>query len=129
MVQQEITKLEQQLAEKRAYLEQQAAETQQEVPPEKEIVRQVVGERIQQHVPAYQPAPQKQDDNTSSYNDPQLVAKVQELVNVAFSKGIDDAVRSVAQSGNAALIDAFHDVLVDQLYDMLVERKKLEPVK
>ncbi len=143
-VQQEIAKLEQQLAEKRASLEQQAAETKQEVPHDKDIVRQVVGERIQSrleesrildsqsesgHAPAYQPAPKKQDDASTSYNDPQLAPKVQELVNVAFTKGIDEAVRSVVQSGNPALVDAFHDVLVDQLYDMLVERKKLEPVK
>ena len=110
-------------------MEQQASETRQEVPHEKEIVRQVVGERFQQHAPAYQPAPKKQDDTSTSYNDPQLAPKVQELVNLAFTKGIDDAVRSVVQSGNPALIDAFHDVLVDQLYDILVERKKLEFVK
>ena len=128
--QQEIAQLEQQLAEKRASLEQRSAETQAEVPHEKEILRQVVGEKIQQHAPAYQPAPQKQqDDDQSSYNDPQLVDKVQELVNLAFTKSIDDAVRSVVQSGNPALIDAFHDVLVDKLYDTLIERKKLEKVK
>lgn len=128
-VQQEIANLEQQLAEKRASLEQQSAETSQEVPHEKELLRQVVGEKIQQHAPTYQPAPQKQQDDQSSYDDPQLVDKVQELVNLAFNKSIDDAVRSVVQSGNPALIDAFHDVLVDKLYDTLLERKKLEEIK
>lgn len=128
-VQQEIANLEQQLAEKRASLEQQSAETSQEVPHEKEILRQVVGEKIQEHAPTYQPAPQKQQDDQSSYDDPQLVDKVQELVNLAFNKSIDDAVRSVVQSGNPALIDAFHDVLVDKLYDTLLERKKLEEIK
>lgn len=117
------------MAEKKAALEQ-GAETQAEVPHEKEILRQVVGEKIQQHAPAYQSAPQKQqDDDQSSYNDPQLVDKVQELVNLAFAKSIDDAVRSVVKTGNPALIDAFHDVLVDKLYDTLLERKKLEEVK
>lgn len=129
-IQQEIATLEQQLAEKRASLEQRSAETQAEVPHEKEILRQVVGEKIQEHAPSYQPAPQKrQDDDQSSYNDPQLADKVQELVNLAFIKSIDDAVRSVVKTGNPALIDAFHDVLVDQLYDTLLERKKIEPVK
>lgn len=135
-VQQEIANLEQQLAEKRASLEQQSLETGQEAPHEKEVLRQVVGERIQQHAPAYQPAPQKQQDDQLaspaggfSYNDPQLVNKVQELVNLAFAKSIDDAVRSVVKTGNPALIDAFHDVLVDKLYDTLIERRKLETVK
>ena len=128
-IEQEIANLEQQLAEKRANLEQRSAETQAEVPHEKELLRQVVGEKIQQHAPSYQPAPQKQQDDQSSYNDSQLVDKIQELVNLAFNKSIDDAVRSVVQSGNPALIDAFHDVLVDKLYDTLIERKKLETVK
>ena len=133
-VQQEITQLEQQLAEKRASLEQRSAETQAEVPHEKELLRQVVGEKIQQHAPAYQPPPtggpqKQQDDDQSSYNDPQLVDKVQELVNLAFTKSIDDAVRSVVKTGNPALIDAFHDVLVDKLYDTLIERKKINPIK
>ena len=133
-IEQEIANLEQQLAEKRANLEQQSAETQAEVPHEKDLLRQVVGEKIQQHAPSYQPArpgpvSQKQQDDQSSYNDPQLVDKIQELVNLAFNKSIDDAVRSVVQSGNPALVDAFHDVLVDKLYDTLLERKKLKEVK
>ena len=119
-VQQEIAQLEKQIAEKRAGVE---------APHEKEVLRQIVGEKIQQHAPSYQPAPTKKQDDQFSYNDPQLADKVQELVNLAFTKGVDDAVRSVAQSGNPALIDAFHDVLVDQLYDTLVERKQLEVVK
>lgn len=129
-VQQEIATLEQQLAEKRASLEQRSAETQAEFPHEKELLRQVVGERFQQHAPTYQPAPQKQqDDDQSNYNDPQLVGKIQELVNLAFGKSIDDAVRSAVKTGNPALIDAFHDVLVDKLYDTLIERRKLDIVK
>ena len=128
-VQQEITQLEQQLAEKRASLEQRSAETQTEVPHDKEILRQVVGEKIQQHAPAYQSVPQKQQDDQSSYNDPQLVDKVQELVNIVFSSDLDNAIKSAVRSGNPALIDSFHDAIVDQLYDTLIERKKLEKVK
>ena len=133
-VQQEITQLEQQLAEKRASLEQRSAETQTEVPHDKEILRQVVGEKIQQHAPAYQPPPtggpqKQQDDDQSSYNDPQLVDKVQELVNIVFSSDLDNAIKSAVRSGNPAFIYSFHDAIVDQLYDTLIERKKLEKVK
>ena len=131
-IQQEIATLEQQLAEKRASLEQGSAETQAEVPQEKELLRQAVGEKIQQsrrqEESGSRPQASGQDDQ-SSYNDPQLVDKVQELVNLAFNKSIDDAVRSVVKTGNPALIDAFHDVLVDKLYDTLIERKKINPIK
>ena|SRR3989338_9222973 len=132
-IQQEIAQLEQQLAEKRASLEQGASETGQEAPHEKEILRQVVGEKIQEYAPSYQPSRPSPvavpNDDKQSYNNPQLIEKVQELINIAFDKSIGDAVRAATQSGNPALIDAFHDVIVDQLYDTLLERKKLEQVK
>lgn len=130
-IQQEITRLEQQLTEKRASLEQQSAETDKEVPHDKEILRQVVGEKIQEHAPAYTPQAQSQphDDTAQSYADPNLKDKVQELVNLAFNKSLEEGIKEAAKLNNSALIDAFHDVLVDQLYDALLERKKLEPVK
>jgi len=130
-IQQEIAKLEQQLAEKRAGIEQESAETDKEVPQDKEILRQVVGERIQQQAPQYQPAPIKpqRDDATQSYADPDLKDKVQELVNLSFNKSLEEGIKEATKSNNFALIDAFHDVLVDQLYDTLLERKKLEAVK
>lgn len=135
-IQNEIDVLEQQLAEKRASLESGSAETGQEIPHEKEILREVVGEKIQQYSPSYlpagrqgQPAPASPDGDDQPSYAPELAEKVQELVNLAFSKSIDDAIKDVVKSGNPALVDAFHDTLVDQLYDTLIERKKLEPVK
>ncbi|MEX2090573.1 MAG: hypothetical protein WD989_00345 [Candidatus Paceibacterota bacterium] len=129
-IEQEIAQLEQQLADKRSALGIESSEKSESFPQDREILRQVVGEKIKEHAPEYQPAPaQQNDDDQSSYNDPQIVAQVQELVDLAFSKSMDDAIKSVVQSGNPALIDAFHDVLVDKLYDTLVERKKLEEVK
>ena len=132
-IEQEIANLEQQLAEKKAGLEQQSADTEQEVPHAKEILRQVVGEKIQQHLPAGLPAGRQakpqQDDTTQSYADPELKDKIQELVSLAFNKSLEDGIKEATKSNNPALIDAFHDVLVDQLYDTLIERRKLEAVK
>ena len=51
---------------------------------------------------------------------------VQNLVNTAFTKSLKDAADDARKTNNAALIDAFHDALVDQLYDHLVERGKLK---
>ena len=95
-LEQEIIQLEQQLAEKRAVLERDgelpaASEVE---PSEKEMLRGVIGERIQQQIPQYQPTPPvqslpakpQQDDSVLSYVLPELKDKVQELVNLVFNK-------------------------------------------
>jgi len=125
-IEQEIAQLEKQLSEKKAALGQ--TEVKDSAPSEKEILRDVVGERIRQQVPQYQPAPAKpkQDDTAQSYVLPELKDKIQELVNLVFNKSLDEGIKEVSKSNNPALIDAFHDVLVDELYNALVERKKLE---
>lgn len=130
-IEQEIAQLEQQLSEKKASLGKDKTETKESEPSEKEILRSVVGEKIQQYLPVQpKPAPTKpQDDATQSYADPELKDKIQELVNLAFNKSLEEGIKEATKSNNPALIDAFHDVLVDQLYDTLVERRKLEAVK
>ncbi|OGN03034.1 MAG: hypothetical protein A2651_01760 [Candidatus Yanofskybacteria bacterium RIFCSPHIGHO2_01_FULL_42_12] len=135
-IEQEIAQLEQQIAEKRLRQladlgvplpELPSVETQ-EPSTEKEALHKIIGEKIQQQAPQYQPAPVKpqQDDSALSYVLPELKDKVQELVNLVFNKSLEDGIKEVAKTNNAALIDAFHDVLVDELYNVLVERKKLE---
>jgi len=136
-IEQEIAQLEQQIAEKRSALGLE--QTGPELPPEKEILHEIIGEKIQQSAPPavgearqgrqYQPPPTKQqDDSALSYVLPELKEKVQELVNLVFNKGLDDGVKEAARSNNPALIDAFHDVLVDELYNVLIERQKLEKI-
>ena len=136
-IEQEIAQLEKQLQEKRlrqlADLGQQSEHG--ESLPDKEILRQVVGEKIQRHMsgqagaPVYipKPAPQAQTDDTGSVP-PELKDKIQELVNRVFQKSLDQGIKEAVKSDDPALIDAFHDVLVDQLYDTLLERKKIEKV-
>lgn len=128
-IEQEIAQLEKQIQEKKASLGQKA-ETKEEMPAEKEILREVVGEKIQQQAPAYQ-VQAKSDDKTSgvSYLLPELKEKIQELINIVFNKSLNEGISEAVKSQNPALIDAFHDVLVDELYDALVERKKLEQPK
>lgn len=132
-IEQEIVQLEKQIAEKRAALGRYGEEGV-ETSVEKEILREVVGERIQQHTPQYQPAPQTpqsapakphQDDAALSYVLPELKDKVQELVNLVFNKNLNAGIKEAARSNSPALIDAFHDVLVDELYNVLLERKKV----
>src|SRR3989338_6056937 len=126
-IEQEIAQLEKQLQEKKANLEQQPEQN--ELPPDKEILREVVGEKIQQNAPAYvpKPAPQTQTDDTDSISS-ELKDMIQELVNHVFQNSLEQWIKEAVKSNNPALIDAFHDVLVDQLYDTLLERKKVDPI-
>lgn len=101
--------------------------------PEKEVLHSVVGEKIQQHIstsgqqPVPTPAPTAPaTDGQPSYLDPQLQPQVQQLVDIAFTKTLAEAIQAAVKTNNAALIDAFHDVLVDQLYDELLARQKLK---
>ena len=136
-IQEQIAQLEKEIQEKRASLEPQAPNSE-TTSSDKEMLRQVIGEKIQQQQPASsgaapvvpKSAPSGQNissDDQPSYATPALQDQVQKLVNTAFSQGIDDAIHQAVASNNAALIDAFHDVLVDQLYNELLMRKKIEP--
>ncbi len=114
--------LEKDLAQKRAELGMDQA-----APIERAEVHELVGQQIQQAVPAH-PAPAPTTDAaTPSWQDPALAATVQELVNVAFNQSIQEAIGQAVKQGNPALIDALHDVLVDQLHQELLNRQKLQP--
>ena len=130
-LEQEIADIEQKLAEKKAELN-------------KEEVHSAEKEQVQEKVPEYQPssssAPVATDDSqnqTLPITPPpiasvpanlsdELKGKVQELVNIAFNQSISEAVKAASKLNNPALIDAFHYILVDQLYNTLVERGKLK---
>lgn len=133
--QEEIAQLERQLQEKRAALGQ-SREDIGETLPQKELVREVVKEKIQEHIPSYQPTtslPVQPTIPTSGHQPSYLLAELKDLVqgfiNMVFDKSLGEAIKEVSKTDNMALIDAFHDALTDELYDALVERKKLEVVK
>ncbi|MDP3731079.1 MAG: hypothetical protein Q8R34_01120 [bacterium] len=128
-LEQEIADIEKRLAEKKAELG-------------KEELGVALKEQVQEKVPEYQPspapvvpiqepfqtipsAPPVPVAELPSYLSDELKNKVQELVNMAFAKSIEEAVKEASKLNNPALIDAFHDVLVDQLYNTLIERGKL----
>lgn len=134
-IEQEIALLEQQLQEKKSALGGRETGAKEAIPSDKEILHEIVGEKIQETIPEQssepqtavpvQPAPAVEPP---IYLSPELKDKIQQLINLAFSKSIDEAIREAAKTNNAALIDAFHDVIVDELYDALIERKKLEKI-
>ncbi|MEK7582454.1 MAG: hypothetical protein AAB452_01155, partial [Patescibacteria group bacterium] len=62
-------------------------------------------------------------------NSSEMGSRVQSLVAIAFNQSLKHAITQAVKTNNAALIDAFHDALVDDLYDELVARKKVEQPK
>lgn len=138
-LEQEIADIEKRLAEKKAVLQQFQGETAPEAVSDRTVLREVVGEKIKEMSPQGSPTASPSSGQTPlissppitdppSYLSDDLRHQVQELVNIAFTKGLVVAVKEVNRLNNPALLDAFHDVLVDQLYDTLVERGKLEKI-
>src|SRR3989344_2653630 len=121
-LEQEIAQIEQDLAMKRESLREQNKE----LPHDKEILHSVVKEKLNPAMPSPAPAPDPSTSSGSSTIPPELHQKAQALVNVAFTKSINEAIKEARATNNAALIDAFHDLLVDELYQHLVERGKLK---
>ena len=133
--------LEDQLQNIRSEIEQKKQELtpeqlESEPTSEKTILHNVVGEKLGKLSPSppgiaqgnNQPAPKSQID-TPSYKLPKLKGNVEQLVSIAFQKDIDTAIKEAKRSNDAALIDAFHDALVDELYDRLVSEDKLKKLE
>lgn len=100
-------------------------------PPEKELLREAVQERIREAIPL-PPAPVPHAPPVPAV--PPAAGKtahdelkeVEQFVAIAFSHDIPSAVKAVLKSGNAHLIDALHDVLVDRFYEEFVKLGKLK---
>lgn len=59
----------------------------------------------------------------------ELEAKLQKLIDVAFERGLVDAIKEARAANDPYLLDAFHDTLVDRLYEELIRRRKLDELK
>ena len=126
-IEHDIAELEKRLEEKRAALGQEKSE--------KEILHEVVGEKIKEHVPTYSSSspsvtiPPPTQVEPPSYLAQDLKDKIQSVVDLVFSKNLEEGIKEAAKSGNPAFIDAFHDILTDELYDQLIEKRKLDKVE
>jgi len=67
------------------------------------------------------------DDDTDNTRDEQKVnKKLEELVRIAFEKGITNAIVLSCKTSNAFLIDRLHDILIDRFYDELLKQNKIK---
>lgn len=54
--------------------------------------------------------------------------QIEEAINLAFAKGLESAIEQIKKSGQSHLLDAFHDKIVDELYQRLVQSGKLKQI-
>ncbi|MEK7453241.1 MAG: hypothetical protein AAB614_03330 [Patescibacteria group bacterium] len=55
-------------------------------------------------------------------------AILQGLVNIAFNDGLAIAISNAQKMNDPYVLDAFHDLLIDKLYEELIKRGKLKEV-
>lgn len=114
----EIAELTKQIEEKRRSLESKKGIVQ-----EKDVVRQVLGEKIGSSVPSFTPQSTSvaRNDDSKSYldsTDENTVNIVNALLERVFSEGMDSAMKQT-ELNDPYIIDAFHDALTDKMYERL----------
>jgi len=126
---QEIAELERKLAEKKRELEEKR-----EVKHEKEILKEVLKEKIEK------PVPPKATPITPSAVQKVVIKKAKQIKNqqkerqiklltdLAFEKGVIHATEVAKKLEDPYILDEFHDTLVDELYSYLVEQGKLKRI-
>ena len=131
-IEQDIERLSRELVEKQRQLT--SAETRKE---HKEVLHQVIGERIQQGPPCQAAAgtgasslvvDDDEDKELPEYLknvSPEIRKEVHLLIHLAFNGGIEKAA-SAAKKHGSFILDAFHDALVDKLYNELKSRGLLK---
>ncbi|MBU1177317.1 MAG: hypothetical protein ABIG88_00955 [Patescibacteria group bacterium] len=127
---QEILELERKLAEKKQELELQPtpevlaseAEVIKEEPkePEKLVEKEVV--------PPTSKLSSKVKDQIKKLKELDRENQIKELCNLSFSEDLDFAVNVAKGLDDAYVLDEFHDALVDELYDKLVEQGELKKI-
>jgi len=129
MTEQNLAQMEEQLAQLRDAIAAKRAESGADAaaPYEREEVHAALGEQMSAAAPAPQQAPAPTAGDVPSWQDPALAGTVQQLVQVAFTQGVGAAVQQAVASGNAALVDALHDILADELHAELLARQKVAP--
>lgn len=51
--------------------------------------------------------------------------QVKVLCNLAFQRGLDQAIKTAKSLGNAYVLDEFHDTLIDELREQLIKKGRL----
>lgn len=128
----EIAELSEKIAAKRKQLEASSG-----IVEERELVKSVLGEKISNTVPQTSPvvsdlgATATKSTSTAKvvpagksyldYLDEESRAEVEQMVGLVFSDGLEKTLK-ILEMKEPFIIDAFHDVLTDKIYDELKKR-------
>lgn len=91
------------------------------------LIKQEIKNYLQelQQTPAFAP-PIATRDEVEEISKLEPSQQVGALVSLALEKGLHEAVSVARALNNPAILDEFHDVLVDRYYQILVEKKILK---
>jgi hypothetical protein len=109
----EVAQISMEIEERRNKLEKEAG-----IESHEQVAKEVIREAIQR---AAARAPTTSSEETDSYLDsasPEDAHHVNELIDLIYEKGLTEAVKE-AQIRSPYILDAFHDALVEKLYNTL----------
>jgi hypothetical protein len=95
---------------------------------EKEILKQALSERIDKVQPTSSAQQQVAVQKVQQIRAESKERQIQLLTDLAFEKGIPHAIEVAKRLENPFLLDEFHDALVDELYNKLIEEGKLKQI-
>jgi len=73
--------------------------------------------------------PQQIKAINAQINDANVSRQLSILVNTALTKNIYQAIKMARNIGSAYLLDRFHDIIVNDLYEDFVKKKKIKSIK
>lgn len=91
---------------------------------DREIVKSIIGSKIQA-VPAPGPQPLPEEQILPKYlekESPEIRLKIEELIDLAFHRGIDSAIAE-AKKFSPFILDALHDSLTGKIYEEMKRRE------
>jgi poly-D-alanine transfer protein DltD len=97
------------------------------VEKQKEILKEAVSERMATVQPAIGQQ-QATAQTAQKLKDQPKDRQIQLLTELAFEKGVVEAVEVAKNLDNPYLLDEFHDALIDEFYKKLVEQGKLKAI-
>jgi hypothetical protein len=125
----EITSEEREIEELKKRLESLEIQLKKERIPEKKekMIKQEIKSYLQelQKTPSFAPPPTTRDEaeEISKFEPNQQIGA---LISLVFDKGLMEAISVAQQLNNPALLDEFHDTLVDHYYQILIKKKILK---
>lgn len=118
----EVEGLREKLAEKTIEIQNESLEL------KEKILKQEISEKLsalQSTTVADMPLAERDEaDEISKFSSEE---QVQSLVSLVFEKGLENAVIVAKKINNPAILDEFHDTLVNKYYEMLVNQGVIKP--